>query len=157
MSTAYLTAGKTERITVFAADGGSKITGVSWTLKITRNDTGEYWNGSSFTAGVDTVSMTEVDSVNRPGEYFYDFTPPGNGYVCSIIAETNNAFVAQKIHVGTIAVGYGMPRDVELARKYIRNRTVLSAATSGTYTVYEDDETTTFETGTFTSTERNPN
>lgn len=156
MSTAYLTAGKTERITVFGTNGATKVTGSTWTLKIVRQDNGQFWNGSAFQAGVTTVNMTEASAANRPGEYFYDFTPPSNGYVCSVIAETTDAAVGQKIHTGTISVGYGLPRDAEQARKYIRNKTVLSAAASGTYTVYEDDEVTTHETGTFTSTERNP-
>lgn len=156
MSTAYLPSGKTERITVFGTNGATKVTGSSWTLKIVRQDNGQYWNGSAFQAGVTTVAMTEASAANRPGEYFYDFTPPSLGYVCSILAETTDANVAQKLHTGTLAVGYGLPRDAEQARKYIRNRTVLSAAASGTYTVYEDDESTVHETGTFSDVTRDP-
>lgn len=156
MTSAYMKTGDTERITVFAINGQSKITGAAYTLKICRLDNGQYWNGTAFQAGVITVNMTEVDSVNRPGEYVYAFTPPGNGYICSVLAETSNANVAQKIHTGTLHVGYGFVRDTEIAKKYIRNKTVLSGASSGTYTVYEDDEATVFESGTFNSTTRDP-
>lgn len=157
MTSAYLRAGDTERISVFAINGQSKITGAAFTLKICRMDNGQFWNGSSFQAGVTTVNMSEVDAANRPGEYVYNFTPPGNGYVCSLLAETSNANVAQKIHSGTLHVGYGFARDTEIARKYVRNKTVLSATGSGNYTVYEDDEATVFEQGTFSQTTRDPN
>lgn len=41
-------------------------------------------------------------------------------------------------------------------KKYVRNKLSLSAESSGTYTVYEDDGTTPHETGTFSTTTRIP-
>lgn len=157
MTSAYMKTGDTERVSVFAVNGANKVTGAAFTLKICRMDNGQFWNGSAFQVGVATVNMTEVDATNRPGEYAYSFTPPGNGYICSLLAETSNANVAQKIHTGTLHVGYGFVRDTEIAKKYVRNKTVLSGTGSGTYTVYEDDETTVFESGAFSQTTRDPN
>lgn len=155
MGAAYLSSGDTEQIEVFASDGASKLTAVSWTLKITRLDNGQYWNGSAWQAGVTTVAMTEPSAANRPGEYLYAFTPPDSGYICSLLAETSDARVAQKLWHGTLSVGYGLALDGRTTRKYIANKTEADSGI-GTYTVYEDDQTTPFETGTITATIRTP-
>lgn len=153
MSQAFLRTGQTEKIIVYATNGATKVTGVTWTLKIVRLDNGQFWNGSAWQSGVTTVNMSQADSVNRPGEYYYDFAPVGRGYICSIIAETSNAAVAQKIHTGTLHVGYGLVRDAEVAKKYIANKLQTG---SGIYTVYEDDGSTPFEAGTFDTDNRTP-
>lgn len=153
MSQAFLRRGESERIVVYGTDGATKITGATWTLKIVRLDNGQFWNGSAWQVGVATVSMSEPDSVNRPGEYVYTFTPPDFGYICSIIAETSSALIAQRIHAGTLHVGSGIVRDTEIIKKYIANRLLLA---DPNYTVYEDDGTTPFATGDQSTTERIP-
>lgn len=153
MGTGYMSKDDTETIVVFGNDGIDPVTGAAWTLKIVRLDNGQYWNGSAWQAGVTTVNMTEADSVNLPGQYKYNFTPVGGGYICAVLAETTEESIAQKRWYGTLTVGYGFTDDIQIVRKFLANKAV---AGSGAYTIYEDDGTTPFATGTISPTTRTP-
>ena len=41
------------------------------TLTIEKASIGMYWNGSSYSASISSLTMTEVDSTNYPGLYRY--------------------------------------------------------------------------------------
>jgi hypothetical protein len=53
---------------------GAGLTGLAPTIKIKRFIANEYWDGSIWDSSVTTFNMSEVDSVNLPGLYVYDFS-----------------------------------------------------------------------------------
>lgn len=157
MSNKEIASGKIESIRVMGLDAnGIPVSGSSWTLKIIRDD-GYFWNGSAFINSVQSVVLTEIDAIKRPGEYSYNFSSPQGQYICTLIATTSDTAVQTSPAVGLLSVGLGTAQDSATAKKYVRNKTTLSDSISGTYAVYDDDGTTVFETGTFDGTTREPN
>lgn len=74
---------------------GVGVTGATILLSIRRTSDGQWWNGAAFQAGYTTVSMTEVDATNWPGEYQYDFNLTGlAGTTYQMRATTATAGVA---------------------------------------------------------------
>lgn len=64
------------RVTALSV-AGAGVTGATIALAIRRTSDGQWWNGTAFQAGYTTVNMTEIDSVNWPGEYGYNFDLTG--------------------------------------------------------------------------------
>lgn len=104
-----------------------------------------------------SVTITEVSS----GYYNASFTPDSAG-IWTLSIDYNdyhnvgtwavrthllNELLASFLTSGTIG------HTINRIRIYVRNRLVISGSN---YTVYEDDDTTPHETGTVSSTERNP-
>lgn len=56
---------------------GLGITGLSPVVQIKRFNANQYWNGTAWTGAPATFSMTQVDSVNFPGLYTFDFVSGG--------------------------------------------------------------------------------
>jgi hypothetical protein len=53
---------------------GSGITGLTPTIQIKRFGASQYWDGSNWDSSPSIFNMVEVDSVNLPGLYIYDFS-----------------------------------------------------------------------------------
>ena len=78
METVRVQNGVTERIEILLLDSSDvEVTGAAVTLKIRRKSDGKFWTGTVFQTAVTTVSMTEVDATDAPGEYFYNFVTLG--------------------------------------------------------------------------------
>lgn len=58
--------------------------------------------------------------------------------------------------VSSYTVAGSLGERLNLIYKWLRNKIIKSAASAGTYTLYDDNETTPLATGSFSSTERNP-
>lgn len=74
---------------------GVPITNATGVIKIRRVSNNQFFNGTTFQTAVTTVAMTEIDEVNAPGEWTFDFDSSlGNTtdkYVVDIIDQSGNA------------------------------------------------------------------
>lgn len=157
---------------IYVSSGGSAVTGLT--------------NGSFtkllFKDGAvasETITIAEINSGTAPGVYSVSFTPTvGVGdYVFLVyvtaspgVKFTNNFPVRAALPVATEiadvvleelvsdheAVTGSLAAFVRIIKNYVRNKLVLTDPSTGTYTLYKDDEIATFETGTFSSTTRDP-
>lgn len=78
MKTARIQNGDTERIELLLLNSSNvEVTGATATIKIRRISDDKYWNGSGFQVSSTTIGMTELDSSEDPGIYYYDFNTSG--------------------------------------------------------------------------------
>jgi hypothetical protein len=76
---------------------GAGQTGLSPDISIKKYNSNEYWNGTSWSATYTVFSMLELDSVNLPGIYGYNFSSGPNpidlsddtGYLVKLSESTN--------------------------------------------------------------------
>lgn len=104
-----------------------------------------------------SVTIAEVGS----GYYNATFTPDSAG-IWTLTVDYQDFHIigtwAVRVHLlnevlASFLTGGSIGAAINKIRIYVRNRLVISG---GTYTVYEDDDTTPHETGTVSSTDRNP-
>lgn len=82
------------------------VTGATIALSIRRKSNGQWWNGTAFQAGFTTVTMTEIDAVNWPGHYGYNFDTTGLGSdVYQFFATSADATIANDPWLGELKVG----------------------------------------------------
>lgn len=104
-----------------------------------------------------SVTITEVGA----GYYLVSFTPNAVG-IWTLSIDYNDYHLigdwAVRTHIlnevlSSFLTAATIGNAINKIRVYVRNRLVISG---GNYTIYEDDDTTPHETGTVSTTERNP-
>lgn len=111
----------------------AQISGARYSVTYTPDSVG-LWNVRVYPTANDLVRYSQSRKVQT-----------------AVASQVWNALVASYAGAGSFG------EMISLIYKWLRNRIVKSAATSGTYTLYDDDGTTPIATGTFSTTERTPN
>jgi hypothetical protein len=104
-----------------------------------------------------SITITEVGT----GYYLASFTPDSAGIWTLSIDYNDYHLVGEwpvRVHLlnevlASFLTAGSIGAAINKIRVYVRNRLVISG---GNYTIYEDDDTTPHETGTVSTTERNP-
>lgn len=105
MESSRIQTGEKDRIQVYALDSSNAgVTGATVTLSIRRQTDGLYWSGTGYTTYTG-LTMTELDSSNLPGIYYYDFTPQGPASNFLLNATTSTATVANGPWAGELKQG----------------------------------------------------
>ena len=100
-----LAQGETDDIDLWALTAtGAGDTGETVTLKIRRNDTGQYWNGATWAAS-GTVTMSEVSAAQSPGLYRYALTAPLADTMLVYFATTSSTTIKNFPQAGAALVG----------------------------------------------------
>lgn len=79
MATRKVDKGTTVRLWAqFNDAAGAGETGLSAVIRIARMSDDNFWSGSAWGASPSDPAMTEYDSSNLPGLYYYDFSVPSD-------------------------------------------------------------------------------
>lgn len=80
MATTVLPTGYTTRLRFLMVSAlGTGITGQTPLVVVKQRSDSQYWTGTAFQSGFIGITMTEEDSVNLPGSYYYDFNQTAAG------------------------------------------------------------------------------
>jgi len=97
---------ETVRVEVLALDStGAGVTGATCSIALRRSDTANWWNGTAWQVAYTTNAMTELDSVNLPGRYYYDASMPAADATVDIYASSATASVVTDPWHGQILAG----------------------------------------------------
>jgi len=140
-----------DKVIVLALDTlGLPVLGETLDLIIRDINSNEFFNGTVFAASFASVTMIETDAVNCPGYYHFDITSADRELLYKADAPgtevKNGPFNGSAQFVPWIDW-------INTTRKYARNRVDCDA---GRYSVFEDDQTTIFESGDATISQRKP-
>lgn len=98
--------GEKDRIYVQAVDAtGAGVTGATITVSIRRQSDGYYWSGTGYTTTYTALTMSQLDSTNLPGVYYYDFTPSGPSANFLLSATTSSTTIANAPWIGEVKAG----------------------------------------------------
>ncbi len=98
--------GEKIRVQVLAVDSSDNgVTGQTVTLSIRNDRDGTWWDGTNFVVSFGTFNMTQTDSTNMPGCYYYEFTPNITDISISFLADCAGASVVNEPWVGDVVVG----------------------------------------------------
>lgn len=136
---------ETIRLLVNFGSAGLSINDISYELR--KNGT------------IDVTSVTLVEDSN--GWYYVNFTPAtvGNWNIRLTYGDFSySSDIPVRLHLLNEVVSNFLSNNtignyINKIKIYVRNRLVIS---SGNYTIYENDGSTTHESGTVTTSERNP-
>lgn len=121
--------GETERTSVLFVDSaGAGITGLSPTGLFRRADNGNYWDGAAWGAAATNLAFAEVDAVNLPGLYAYNFTPTATDYNVDVYVKSNSA-TYPKIATGHLYVG-GWADELDAAVSSVASSTLSTVVES---------------------------
>lgn len=87
----------------FVDGDGNGLTGLTPTIRLRRESDTYHWNGTTFVSGVQTLTMTETDSTNYPGDYHYNFS--GSSFCEILITSDGGATAANRLQEGSIICG----------------------------------------------------
>lgn len=129
----------TIRITAIFTDGtGARLTGLTPTLRVSRDSDGNYQDkdDSTFGATPDDWTMTERNATHSPGEYYLNWVVP-DAFDTYTIRADGGSTAKPRYHDGRIAGD--ITADAVAGNKLIHE---ISDQNLGRLTVYDKDGTT---------------